>query len=280
MARPLLTIRDLLRHGRSLLSPTIAQSGPESLALLATASKKPDTWLLAHDTEVLPRNARRTFLRWVGDRRRGKPFAYLVGWQPFAGHRIRVTPAVLIPRPATETLVADLLARYQNHTQLRVLDVGTGSGCIAIAIAAAQPTWTVEAIEPSTTARAVATKNIRQLVPHRVKLFATFHQVQHHTYDIIVANLPYLTAAERRHPSLRYEPTSALVGGGRDGGNDIRTLIGSIAHPPCRELLLECLPRQYRAIHSMLKSTWPHYNISRQVAPGGIVIGVRAARKN
>jgi release factor glutamine methyltransferase len=159
--------------------------------------------------------------------RRGKrePLAYVLGTQPFCQLKLKVTPAVLVPRPETEELIAKLLADLPS-TPCRILDVGTGSGAIALALKQARPDCTVEATDVSAEALGIARTNAES---HHLDV--TFHQghlAAHLTtpFDRVVANLPYIAETERGvcDPELAFEPQVALFAG-TDGLDLIRPLI-------------------------------------------------------
>lgn len=147
--------------------------------------------------------------------RRGKrePLAYVLGNQDFCGLSLQVTPAVLVPRPETEELVEEILRR-RDQTAARVLDIGTGSGAIALALRHSRSEWDVHASDVSADALAVARMNAEA-----VQLAVEFHLGHlHHAcadggrFDVVVANLPYIAEDERDvcDPELAFEPQIAL----------------------------------------------------------------------
>ena len=145
--------------------------------------------------------------------RRHEPLQYIIGSALFHGHRFKVNPAVLIPRPETEQLV-DLIIDENPASDLRVLDMGTGSGCIAISLARALKFPTVDAFDISRDAVAVARENAA-LLKVKVRLFASdmLSPQPSATYDIIVSNPPYICWSEREamDPNVKdYEPGQAL----------------------------------------------------------------------
>ncbi len=159
----------------------------------------------------------------------GEPLAYVAGWTSFRGLRLRVDPRALIPRPETEELVTRVLNYIPRQTGARILDVGTGCGCIALALAAECPSAQVDATDCSAEALALARENAEQLgLADRVKL----HQrdlfgLEEAPWDLIVSNPPYVARSE--WPSLppqvrNWEPRVALDGG-EDGLAVIRRLI-------------------------------------------------------
>ena len=145
---------------------------------------------------------------------RHEPLQYIVGKARFHGHQFKVTPAVLIPRPETEQLV-DLIIDENPGSDLRVLDMGTGSGCIAISLARALKFPVVDALDISRDALAVARENAAALKANNVRLFESdmLSPQPSATYDIIVSNPPYICWSEREAMERNvkdYEPGQAL----------------------------------------------------------------------
>lgn len=156
----------------------------------------------------------------IDRRMRGEPIQYITGRQEFYGLSLRVTPAVLIPRPETELLVEAVLARLPNDRVLRIVDVGTGSGAIAIALACRLPSAEIAAIDLSIAALDIARENAAE---HRVSERIRFLRsdllgalADEDAFDAIVSNPPYVADGDRDslHPQVReYEPASALFAG-------------------------------------------------------------------
>ena len=194
--------------------------------LLLHCLGKPDTdraWLLAHDGDAVADGVAQTFRRLVQRRAAGEPLAYIVGYKEFFGLRFGVDSAVLIPRPDTETLVQwalDLLARLGSP---RVLDLGTGSGAVAVSLARQLKT-TVDACDVSEKALDVATQNARLLgVDVQFLVSDWFSNVSGH-YHLIASNPPYVADGDPHLAALAYEPLNALTAG-HDGLNDIRKIV-------------------------------------------------------
>ena len=227
----------------------------DARVLLRTALAVSDAYLIAHAADEISAHPAAEFRAMAARRAAGEPVAYIVGEREFYGHVFKVTPAVLIPRPETELLVELALQREPR----RVLDLGTGSGCIAISIALARPSAQVIALDQSPAALAVARDNAarRNAQPVTVEAGNWFDAVQGERYDLIVSNPPYVAAgyAHLTQGDLRFEPASALAAGA-DGLDDIRLIVaGAPAHltpggtllfehgydqaPRCRELLLQ-----------------------------------------
>jgi release factor glutamine methyltransferase len=160
----------------------------------------------------------------------GEPLAYVLREQPFHDRTFVVTPDVLIPRPDTEVLVACALRRLPVDRAAQVLDLGTGSGCIAITLALERPSVQVTAVDTSPAALGVAMLNAKQLAADHVRFLHShwFAAVAGERFDLIVANPPYVAAGDPHLAGLEHEPVVALVAG-RDGLDDLRHIV---AHTP------------------------------------------------
>lgn len=182
--------------------------------LLAFTLKRDRSFLYTHPEFRISKTLSARFFKLLNQRKHGVPVAYITGTKAFFGLDFFVTRAVLIPRPDTETLVECVLdfVRKQKKQTLRVLDVGTGSGCIAIALKKNIPSLSVSATDISKTALAVARKNAH-LHKTRISFFvANFFAAEKITsYDIIVSNPPYLYKHEARKKTLAFEPQLALA---------------------------------------------------------------------
>lgn len=208
----------------------------EARMLLEHVLACPRSWLLAHDTDALPADRVERFHRMAERRRVGEPMAYLVGTREFMGHAFSLTPDVLIPRPDTEVLVDAALAALSLCQQdAHVLDLGTGSGAIAISIALACPTVHVVAADISAAALDVAQGNAQALEASNVQcLQSDWYDAlpEGSRFDVIVSNPPYI-AQDDPHLSqgdLRFEPRGALTAEA-DGLADLRRIAeGSTAH--------------------------------------------------
>jgi release factor glutamine methyltransferase len=158
-------------------------------------------------------------------RMQGEPVAYLLGSREFYGLDFKVSPATLIPRPDTELLVELALQHIAQQGECRVLDLGTGSGAIALSIAHARPNAEVVAVDASEAALDVARYNTQQLKIGNVQLLLSdwFGALRDQRFDVIVSNPPYIAAADIHlsRGDVRFEPASALVSGA-DGLDDIR----------------------------------------------------------
>jgi release factor glutamine methyltransferase len=202
--------------------------------------------LIAHPQRRLDASQSSRFAELARRRRQGEPIAYLVGRREFYGFDFEVSSAVLIPRPETELLVTLALQRVSDNAAARVLDLGTGSGAIGLAIAALRPQVRLVAVDLSEQALAVARRNCERLITDRgrVQLLHSdwFAALNGQRFDLIVANPPYVAAgdAHLREGDLRFEPREALIGGA-DGLESIRRIVsGAPRHlVPGGWLLLE-----------------------------------------
>lgn len=172
------------------------------------------TWLIAHEHDFLMPEAVARYESLLDRRLAGEPIAYILGEKEFHGRTFRVTPDVLIPRPETELLVELALAQCRTVASPRILDLGTGSGCIAITLALECPSASVSAVEHSPSALVIARQNAdRHQADIRFFQGDWFEPVAGQRFDIIVANPPYIAPDDPHllQGDVRYEPLSALV---------------------------------------------------------------------
>lgn len=197
--------------------------------LLAHHLGRPRSWVIAHDDAPLDALVRSRFADDVQQRARGVPLAYLLGTREFHGLELRVTPDVLVPRPDTETLVdwaLELLhGPLRDRAAPRVLDLGTGSGAIALAVAAGCPRADVRATDASEPALAVARDNARRLgLAVRFEHGHWWRAVGDRRFDLALSNPPYIAAGDPHLDALQHEPAAALVSGA-DGLDAMRELV-------------------------------------------------------
>lgn len=237
----------------------------EARRLLASLTGQPLTWFMAHGDDPANPNTATRFQTLAERRRAGEPLAYLLGQQEFYGRPFTVSPAVLIPRADTETLVETaleqlLLLRQQRRTvPLSLLELGTGSGIIAITLALEAPDTGVHAVERSPEALAMAQQNAKALGAHRIHWHAgSWWQAlaSPRRFDLIVSNPPYIAANDHhlQQGDLRFEPPQALAAG-PDGLDDLRIIIGGApAHlTPDGWLLLEHGYDQETPVQALLR---------------------------
>lgn len=200
----------------------------EVQALLQTVLAVNRAYLLAHPERVLTEQELSRYQASLQRRLQGEPLAYILGEREFFGLNFKVTPATLIPRADTELLVELALTRIST-AGCRVLDLGTGSGAIALAIAHTRPDAEVIAVDASEAALSVAQENASRLGIRNASFVLSdwFSALTEQRFDLIVSNPPYI-AANDRHLSqgdLRFEPAGALASG-IEGLDDIRRIIG------------------------------------------------------
>lgn len=212
---------------RSALGLDKREARLEARVLAAQAWQVTPAWLIAHDSDAATAPQAAAFEALLARRLAGEPIAYIVGAREFYGRGFEVSPAVLIPRPETELLVELALAEIPLDDTTTVLDLGTGSGCIAITLALELPRARVTAVERSPAALALARRNA-QALGAAVEFSAGdwFSGLTGRSYDLIVANPPYIAAADPHlaRGDLRHEPVAALASG-EDGLDDLRRLI-------------------------------------------------------
>jgi release factor glutamine methyltransferase len=210
----------------------LAQAGLapiDAQVLLACVLKRDRAWLVAHATDALQPAEADAFAKLARRRRDGEPVAYLTGQREFFGLPLAVDASVLIPRPETETLVECALRKLPPDRASRVLDLGTGTGAIALAIARERPQARIVAIDRSDAALAIARENARRLALGTVEFVAAdwFDGVPAgDRYDVIAGNPPYVAAGDPHlaEGDVRFEPTGALVSGA-DGLDALRVIV-------------------------------------------------------
>lgn len=228
----------------------------------------------AHREDELPDHAAARFVELVGRRAAGEPVAYLTGMREFYGRNFTVSPAVLIPRPETELLVELGIAKLAGIPRPRILELGTGSGCIAVTLALELAAATVTAADISPDALAVARRNAAS---HGVTLGFVesdwFEALDGERFDLVVANPPYIPLGDPHLAAgdLRFEPPQALASG-VDGLAAIRRIVSATPRHllPGGWLLFEHGYDQARMAHDLLQ-TAGFVDIQQQRDLAGIV---------
>lgn len=211
------TVAAALREGRQqLLAAHITSAFWDADVLLAFALRWSKERLFAYPDAAVPPRALRRFRQLLQRRCAQEPVAYITGKKEFYGRAFAVNRHVLIPRPESELLIQTILELFERSAPLRIADIGTGSGCLAVTLAAVLPRARIIATDVSRQALAVAQKNARA---HGVASRITFRTgdlldpVGRHRLGILIANLPYVTKAELRTSlDLAFEPVLALRG--------------------------------------------------------------------
>lgn len=227
--------------------------------LLLQVLEKNKAWLMAHRDEELPKAEFARFIELIELRYHGEPIQYIVGQAEFFGLPFRVTSDVLIPRPETEHLVEKAIALAVEFSIPRIVDVGSGSGAIAVALAHSLPNARVTAVDLSSAALHIAEKNARSNgVVDRMRFLEgdLLQPVQNEAFDLVVSNPPYVPETDRTSLAVEvreYEPALALFAGS-DGLDIYRHLIPSAARAlsPGGYLVLEIGFGQADAVTELL----------------------------
>ena len=273
-----LTVAEARLWGERELAP---EQRRDVAYLLRAAMGRDVAYVLAHGEEVLTDEVAPRFRAMIARRQAGEPVQYIIGTQEFWGLELQVTPAVLIPRPETEHVVEAVLARVSRDADLRIADVGTGSGAIAIALAKELPRARMVATDISAAALRVAKKNAEQ---HRVGNRIEFVEcdllpVQLQNYfDVIASNPPYVAEADRETLAREvrdFEPAQALFAGA-DGLEVYRRLIpvAKAALKPGGWLVMEMGAGQADTLRRVLAG-WNGVEIKRDLAGIERVISAR-----
>ena len=224
---------------RAMLAAATQQLGErlDAELLLLHIVQKPRSWLFTHADDMPDMDVQTAYTNLIGRRMAGEPVAYITGRRGFWSLDLEVTPATLIPRPETELLVELALRRLPDDAACSVVDLGTGSGAIALAIARERPHAQVVATDASADALAVAQRNAQRHAIGNVTFVNGnwLAPLVGRCFDLIVSNPPYIEIADPHleHGDLRFEPASALASGA-DGLDDIRRIVRDAAghlHP-------------------------------------------------
>jgi release factor glutamine methyltransferase len=210
-------VGEALQTARARLAAVSKNSRRDAELLLAHLLGWDQAALLTHPERVLTPAEADQFESMLSRRLASEPVQYITGVQEFFGLPFEVSPAVLIPRPETEHLVEAVLERFGRESSPRIIDVGTGSGAIAVALAHAIPRSQVTAVDLSSAALDVARRNAdRNGVSDRVTLLQSdlLAAVESENFEVVVSNPPYIAEGEVLEPQvLNYEPRSALYAG-------------------------------------------------------------------
>ncbi len=215
-------------------------------------------WLISHDRDVLTDDQQQDFYDLLKRRLAGEPIAYILGFREFYGLPLKVTRATLIPRPDTETLVEAAFQKISVDVAWDILDLGTGTGAVALAIAKHRPKCHVIGVDASAEALVVAIENAQNLDLKNLSLIKSnwFSDLAGQKFDVIVTNPPYIAEADCHltQGDLRFEPRSALASG-FDGLDDIRLIIQQAPNylKPNGWLMLEHGYDQAHSVAALLK---------------------------
>lgn len=210
-----MTIGQALEQGWKRLKSLDTNARLETEILLSHVLNKNKTYLFAFSETIVRPIHLEQYWQLIEQRFSGVPIAYLTGWREFWSLAFKVNNATLIPRPETERLVELCLELAPNQPNLKILDLGTGSGAIALALAKERPLWHVTACDFSQEALEVAKENAQCNQIDNVTFYQSnwFSHLPNTTYDVIVSNPPYIdtTDPHLQQGDLRFEPASALI---------------------------------------------------------------------
>lgn len=226
------TLNERLRQAESALAAALGldprEARLEAQILLCRALGQPRSHLVSHGRDPLLPEQAAAFDELVERRLKGEPVAYILGEREFYSLSFKTTPAVLIPRPETELLVELALERIPSGQSCRVLDLGTGSGAVAIVLALRRPQAEVLAVDQSAAALEIARENAQSLGARNLRFTRSswYGALAGEKFDLIVSNPPYIAAVDPHlaQGDVRFEPVSALAAGA-DGLDDIRLIV-------------------------------------------------------
>ena len=225
------SIADTVKHAAQTLDPHSESPRLDAELLLGKVLGLSRASLIARDNEAVAVADERQLAELISKRARGVPVAYLTGSREFWSLPLTVTPDVLVPRPETEILVQHALELLPAGEDARsVLDLGTGSGAIALSLATERPHWTITGVDLSPQALKVAAQNARALNLPRIawRQGSWFDAVPGERFHLIVANPPYIAASDPALLKLKAEPAMALT----SGTTGLESLTAIIAQAP------------------------------------------------
>ena len=225
-----MNIESILNEGISTLKKSkISNPQLDSEILLSDSIKRNIKHIILNPKEILNLEQTEKFKNLIERRKKGEPVAYLINKKEFWNSEFFVNKDVLIPRPDTELIIEQVIKRYSKNSQLQVLDIGTGSGCILLSILKERPNFYGTGIDISKKSINVSKLNAKQLnLTNRVKFFhSSIDNFKIGKYDLIVSNPPYIELFNLKYLEkdvINFEPKLALSGG-FDGFSKIRNVI-------------------------------------------------------
>ncbi len=245
-------VRNLASLGQQqLTAANITSARLDALILLGHVIDKDKAWILSHPEHEISSPQLSEFKQLIEQRTQNVPIAYLIKHRDFYGRNFYVTPDVLVPRPETEQLIEHILQLDGVADKpLRVLDIGTGSGALAITLALERPNWKITATDISLTALEVAKTNAKLLTADTVQFSRQdLLTNDNHRYDIIVSNLPYVPTSLHAKADLAHEPPLALFAG-NDGLEAYKELFRQLSTRkyPVPQVVTESLEIQHGAL--------------------------------
>ena len=242
------TIAEAVKHAEHTLEPHSESPRLDAELLLATLLGLPRSALIARADEPVALREERAYAELIARRAGGVPIAYLTGSREFWSLPLKVSPAVLVPRPETEILVEQALALLPRDVHREVLDLGTGSGAIALSLAHERPRWAITGVDISSAALQIAALNAQSLKLTHVKwrLGSWFDPVPLERFHLIVANPPYIAAEDPALTALGAEPAMALIA----GPTGLEALCAIIAQAPDHLLACGWLALEHGAVQA------------------------------
>lgn len=212
-----MNIQQALQHAKNSLSESSPTASLDAQVLLSHVLQCNTAHLAAWPEKDLNENQQTLYLQLVERRQQGLPVAHLTGQREFWSLNLDVDDSTLIPRPETETLVEYILKNFSNDKNLALLDAGTGSGAIAIAIASERPAWHIIASDISQQALKLARSNSDRHQINNITFIQSnwFENITTDNFDIIVSNPPYIAVGDPhlQQGDVRFEPQNALASG-------------------------------------------------------------------
>ena len=222
----------------------------DCLLMLEDELKKDRSSLLAHQDSELSKEQLGSLNNMLDRRSQNEPMAYIRGFVEFYGYSFNVTPAVLIPRPESEAFIDELTKLPGNHS---LVDIGTGSGCIGIAVKLTLPKWQVDGYDISGEAIEVATQNAAKLNAEVPFFVSALLEKVHKSYSVITANLPYVPLAYDVNDPVHFEPELAVYGG-QDGMDLYKQFWLQLKKTSAKYVLTESLPKQHGVQRELAKT--------------------------
>lgn len=223
-----LTYRGLIDDATQLFYPVSDTPRIDAEVLMQHLLQRPLAWLLSHGDCQADSHHIKTYFELTARRQNGQPIAYITGHKEFWSLDLWVSEDVLIPRADTETLVEQALQKIEPATAVKILDLGTGSGAIALALAKERPLAEVLAVDSSPAALKLAQQNAQASSLGNVQFLVSdwFSNIEPQRFNLIAANPPYVASLDPHleQGDLRFEPSAALIGGD-DGLDDIRQIV-------------------------------------------------------
>lgn len=258
-------INQLLQLGyKKLQNKNIDSFSQDTELILGFILNKKREWILSNPEFIIQKKIQKRFFRLIFKREKNYPIAYILKYKYFYGLKFKVNKNVLIPRPETEILIDEVLESTQWVDKPTVLDVGTGSGCIAISLAKKLQNINVIASDISKLALNIARKNAKlNGVYKKIKFIKSdlLKNIKNANIDIIIANLPYINR-KWKHKSIKYEPKIALYSSKKGLGHYEKLLhqIKELEFNP-KYIFFEIDPSQTQNLENLTKKLFPNSKI-------------------